>query len=287
MKIVYCGHDFFGDCLEEIVNKGHEVLQLFTQASDGVWRFNDKVTTIAQKHNIPVYAKKPTEEMIIDLFKNKGAELLVSAGFKYIIPTPEGVGFKGANVHPALLPVGRGPWPIPVAILKGEKNLGITIHQIMKEMDSGDILMQEAFPLSKDENMESISAKCKMTAKKLIGKLVDNFDYYWQNKTPQGDNAEIWVVPTDDERTLSGEQTVEEFSRTVRAFGKIGAFLSFDDRDWFVYDATCWKEKHDYAPGSVVQKSHGETVLALKDGFACLRFFNERIDFPKSATEKK
>lgn len=275
MKIVYCGYDFFGACLEELINEGHEIIQLFTQAPDGIYKFNDHVLSLAKEYNIPVYDKKPTEEMIIDLFKNKGADLLISAGFKYIVPTPENVGFRGVNVHPAMLPVGRGGWPIPIAILNREKELGVTLHEIIRDMDAGDILLQEGFALSDNEDLDTLCCKCQMLAKKLVKKLTGDFSHYWENKRPQGDGAVIWDPPTKENQSFTGEMTVEEVDRKVRAFGRTGTFVSFEGENWVVYDATCWKESHEYEPGSVAHRSHYEVVLALKDGFICLRYFSK------------
>lgn len=64
----------------------------------------------------------------------------------------------GINVHPSLLPRYRGPTPIPAAILGGDRETGITIQRIALEMDAGDTLLQEAFPLLGRETTESVSA---------------------------------------------------------------------------------------------------------------------------------
>jgi methionyl-tRNA formyltransferase len=63
----------------------------------------------------------------------------------------------GINIHPSLLPKYRGPAPVPAVILGGETETGITIQRLAAEMDAGDILLQERFPLSGRETTEELS----------------------------------------------------------------------------------------------------------------------------------
>jgi methionyl-tRNA formyltransferase len=63
----------------------------------------------------------------------------------------------GLNIHPSLLPKYRGAAPIPAVILAGDRETGITIQRIAPQMDTGDILLQERFPLSGRETTVSLS----------------------------------------------------------------------------------------------------------------------------------
>jgi methionyl-tRNA formyltransferase len=61
-------------------------------------------------------------------------------------------------VHPSLLPRYRGPSPIPAAILAGESpKTGISIQKLALAMDSGDILVQEIWPMNGQETTLSLS----------------------------------------------------------------------------------------------------------------------------------
>ncbi|MDR3333472.1 MAG: methionyl-tRNA formyltransferase [Treponema sp.] len=62
----------------------------------------------------------------------------------------------GINIHPSLLPKYRGATPIPAAILGGDQETGITIQRLDREMDAGDILVQERFPLDGRETTASL-----------------------------------------------------------------------------------------------------------------------------------
>ena len=51
------------------------------------------------------------------------------------------------NVHPSLLPRWRGAAPVERAILAGDAETGVTIHETVKELDAGPIAAQERFPI--------------------------------------------------------------------------------------------------------------------------------------------
>ncbi|MDR2746962.1 MAG: methionyl-tRNA formyltransferase [Treponema sp.] len=62
----------------------------------------------------------------------------------------------GINVHPSLLPRWRGPSPVQAAILHGDTETGVCVQRVALEMDSGEILARERFPLSVRETALSL-----------------------------------------------------------------------------------------------------------------------------------
>ncbi|MDR1109083.1 MAG: methionyl-tRNA formyltransferase [Spirochaetaceae bacterium] len=63
----------------------------------------------------------------------------------------------GINIHPSLLPKYRGATPIPQTILNRDRETGITVQRLAMEMDAGNILVQEAFPLTGRETTGELS----------------------------------------------------------------------------------------------------------------------------------
>ena len=87
-------------------------------------------------------------------------DLLVSFAYGKIFPPEflESFSMGGINIHPSLLPKYRGPSPIQTAILNMEAKTGITIQRLAAELDAGNILAQEVFPLSGTETSGALSA---------------------------------------------------------------------------------------------------------------------------------
>ncbi len=72
------------------------------------------------------------------------------------------------NVHPSLLPKYRGPSPIQSAILNGDAETGVTIMDVVLEMDAGDILLQEATPIEDEDTAETLAQRLSEMAAPLL-----------------------------------------------------------------------------------------------------------------------
>jgi phosphoribosylglycinamide formyltransferase-1 len=89
------------------------------------------------------------DEALADWLEERGVELVVLAGFMELL-TPAFIRrFAGriVNVHPALLPAFPGLGSIEQAVEHGVKVAGVTVHFVDEGVDSGPILLQEAFEL--------------------------------------------------------------------------------------------------------------------------------------------
>ena len=225
MRIIYFGFDLFYDCFEALINHdGIEVMALYTFKTDNVFEFNSRVVALAKSRNIPVHFEKITKEDI-EKYLDNGLDFTVSAGYIHKIPVPCDKRFRGINVHPALLPVGRGAWPYPVTILKGLTQSGVTIHKITNRFDEGDILLQESFSVTPQDTLDTLTEKSQNLARKMIIDVVNNFNKLWQNAIPQT-QGEYWQEPTDADRTILDNMTYETAQRIVRAFGSFGVIYN-------------------------------------------------------------
>jgi phosphoribosylglycinamide formyltransferase-1 len=95
------------------------------------------------------------DEALADWLDERGVELVVLAGWMEILGAPFIRRFAGRmlNVHPSLLPAFAGLRPIEQAVDYGVKVMGVTVHFVEEIVDSGPIVLQEAFdvlPYSRD-----------------------------------------------------------------------------------------------------------------------------------------
>jgi methionyl-tRNA formyltransferase len=272
MKIAYCGYDFFSAGLQELLATQHEIQRIFTVPCDNRYNYNQYIYQTGRKHGIPV-SEQRIDSQVLEQLQSENCELLITAAYYYKIPDLSCTGMKGINVHPTLLPVGRGVWPLPWTILTGQSQSGVTLHKLTPEYDSGDILLQKAFPLTDNECLESLSAKVQLMAKSMIVDVVDNLEHYWQSAQPQAGALSIWNQPSTDQRTLNWHKSVADLDRICRAFGKFGCFASFDDQSWVVYGLIGWQQLHSHEPGAVVHKTNTEMIVAAGDGLVSLLYF--------------
>lgn len=83
---------------------------------------------------------------------------------------------RGAiNVHASLLPRYRGAAPVAYAILKGEKQTGVTIIKVTPGLDSGDMILQEAIDILPDDTTGSLEARLAQLGAKLAVEAVRKY----------------------------------------------------------------------------------------------------------------
>ncbi|MFW6306878.1 MAG: phosphoribosylglycinamide formyltransferase [Bacillota bacterium] len=106
-------------------------------------------------------SKEDFEQKLIDVFKDKGVELVVMAGFMRIL-TPYFIKHyrkRVMNIHPSLLPSFPGLHPQQQALDYGVKISGCTVHFADEGMDTGPIILQAAVPVKDDDDEDSLAAR--------------------------------------------------------------------------------------------------------------------------------
>ena len=159
MKAAYFGIDGLRSCLALLEQRGWEIAAVFT-IEDDEYDHSAEICRYAQARRIPLHTRRVTPEDIREL-ERAGVTLSVTAGYPWKIPLSDTI--MQVNLHPAYLPVGRGPWPMPVSILKSIPS-GMTLHKLAAQLDTGDILFQEEIPLAQGETLVSLMDKIAETA---------------------------------------------------------------------------------------------------------------------------
>lgn len=109
----------------------------------------DYVNQIGLRYKCEAYAN----ELLYESVNEFSPDIIMSLYGRRIIP---GRYLKLAkrgtfNLHPSLLPQYKGCFSAPWAIINLEKSTGITIHELVEEVDSGRILRQEVMPIYHNE----------------------------------------------------------------------------------------------------------------------------------------
>jgi methionyl-tRNA formyltransferase len=116
-----------------------------------------EVQLYAESHNIPVFTPSdlqvhPSEALMIPKGEG-GPDFIVVAGYGKLLP-PAWLNLPKimpVNLHPSLLPAYPGRCPAEWAILRGEKETGVTLIQMTEKFDAGPILAQEKLSISPDD----------------------------------------------------------------------------------------------------------------------------------------
>ena len=278
MKFVFFGYDQSLDIAAHLVDEGHELTQLFTFPCDNMFAFNTHTLAYSQHHNIPCTQEKITKAQINDLVQ-KGVTLFLSCGYPYKIPPIDETVAYGVNLHPALLPKARGIMPTPYIIMEEPNAAGMTLHKLAPRIDAGDILAQYPVPIDETTDIDVLTARLGLHAPDFVLQSLNDLENLWKNAQPQDESkASTYPAPDETMRHMDWTQDVQTLNKKARAFGRYGTTAIITNtmgqsQKLAVYQSTAWKEAHNHAPGQLMRSSPREVVLAVQDGYICLKEF--------------
>jgi phosphoribosylglycinamide formyltransferase 1 len=121
------------------------------------------------------YAGRPERDVALgDWIESLGAQLVVLAGFMEILSPGFIQRFPNriVNVHPALLPAFAGIHAIEQALDYGVKLAGVTVHFVDEGVDSGAIILQQAFELPYPRDIAVVEQRVHEIEHELLPKAV-------------------------------------------------------------------------------------------------------------------
>lgn len=112
----------------------------------------------------PVRNKKEYS-VFLQAFISYDAEIILCKSYSMILREEllQSVNFNAINFHASLLPANRGANPENWAIIKGERETGLTLHYMSAEIDGGDIIAQRKIEIDIDDTWVSLLNKIKMS----------------------------------------------------------------------------------------------------------------------------
>ena len=224
MRIVFMGTpDFAVGSLQALCESGkHEILAVVTQPDRPKGRGNKLLQTpvkeYALAHGLTVYQpqKVKTPE-----FGELQPELIVVAAFgqflsKEILELPK---YGCINVHASLLPKYRGAAPIQYAIIKGEKESGVTIMQMDIGMDTGAMLDKVVVPIEENTTMGELHDALREQGATLLLQVIDKIAAGTAVAEPQNNEQATYATLLDRSMEhIDWSKTAQEVHNLIRGF---------------------------------------------------------------------
>lgn len=274
-RIVFLGTpEISAYVLEGLVQNGFNIVGVVT-AEDKVRGRNGKVeespvAKVARKYKLPLHKphrlnKEP------DFVRDLNPDLLLTFAFGQILSDAVLAlsKYKPLNLHGSLLPKYRGCSPMQTALLNGEEKTGVSLMEMVHEMDAGAVYAVEEIPLTKEDNYTSLCDKMQRTALKLT---LEALPLYFENKLEPVNQVEseatFTKMITKEDQHLSFSVTPSEFIRRVKALSlKPGAYAMYGEEILKIYDAV---EDTSDAPvgeeGEIVVARKNNLIVSVKGG---------------------
>ncbi len=186
-KIIFMGTPNFSiPTLERLIQSNYKLLCVYSQppkkSSRGQKINKSPVNLYAERLNLTIRTPNDlNSEEEFNYFKKLSPDVVVVVAYGQIIPEkflklPK----KGfINVHASLLPRWRGAAPIQRSIINSDKETGISIMKIVKELDSGPVMSQFKIKLNEKITSEELTNQLSNLGSKL---LMESLKLLFNNK---------------------------------------------------------------------------------------------------------
>ena len=224
-KLIFMGTpDFSATVLKGLLADGrYDILAVVTQPDRAVGRKKEicmtPVKEVALEAGLPIYQpeKLSGSQELADLLE-LGADGIVTAAFGQFLPSKllEAMDFA-VNVHASLLPKYRGGAPIHYAIMNGDSEAGVTIMEMVKEMDAGDMISSRAIAIEDTDNVGTMFEKLAVVGRDL---LLDTLPGYLAGdiKPEPQDTSQVTFSPniTPEQERIDWTKSAREVFNHIR-----------------------------------------------------------------------
>ena len=250
------------------------------------------VKKYAVRHHLKVLQPEKLKNIeFLNELRSLNADLQIVVAFRML---PESVWnmppLGTINLHGSLLPQYRGAAPINWAVINGEKETGVTTFKLKHEIDTGNILMQESFPIDENETAGDVHDKMKEIGARVLVETVKGISDGTLEERPQSivnspQNAEsdsqltthnslIKHAPKIFTETcnIDWRRSIDEIQNLIRGLSPFpGAFTELGDKTIKIFKSEKELSLPTSKPGR--WESDGKTYLkfAAKDGYILLK----------------
>jgi len=235
-----------------------------------------------QKAGIPTLSPAKLRDSVVE--KNVAQirpECFVVASYGKMIPEswlqiPSKAAF---NLHPSLLPKYRGAAPITWQILDGEKETGVSVAEVTKDLDAGDLFHQIRVSLHEKETTESLTKKLADLARQALEEVFSMMAEQRLTRIHQEPSKSSYArkLSKEDGRLDLALPAVEQ-ERRVRAFYPWpGAFIGYQGQPLRVVEAAVDSIFCSEAEAGTLLEIHSQSYLRVQTGRGSLRIFKVQL----------
>ena len=276
LNIIFAGTpEFAASHLQSLIDSEHHILAVYTQpdrpAGRGRKLTAGPVKQLALQHGLdvcqPVSLKDKSEQQQLAALD---ADLMIVVAYGLILPTAvlEAPRLGCINVHASLLPRWRGAAPIQRAILAGDSETGVTIMQMDKGLDTGDMLLVEKTPIHADDTAQSLHDRLADIGAKTLLTALDLLSKNQLKPEKQDDSLATYAEKIKkQEARIDWRQSAEHIHRLVCAFNPWPvAETSVDDKTVRIWQSGVLPGSQSAEPGAIVNESRSGIDVATGDG---------------------
>lgn len=286
--IVFAYSQLGHDCLKLLIDRGEEVLALFTHKdSSAEYIWFDSCADLAKRYSIPVYTPTVLDDQVFQIIQNLQPQLIFSFYYRNMIPESilDLAPLGAFNMHGSYLPKYQGRAPVNWAIIQGETETGVTLHYMVKAPDAGDIVDQEKVSIPFHATAGDVTNDLNKAAVQVLGRQLLNLKVGTAPRTPQDHTqATYFGGRKPDDGEVHFDKSSLDIYNLVRALLPVpqypGAFGVINGKRFLFTKAKILEKADCLVPGTPLDvQDNCMTVSCGYDG-------SERIQLWTQALEK-
>lgn len=242
----------------------------------------------SEKLNVPYipteYVNKSEFLSVMDEFK---PDLLVSMSFNQILRTeiinyaPKGF----INCHPGALPFYRGRNPLNWALINGESSFGITVHYVDEGIDTGDIVEQRLYAISREDNYQTLLNRATSECANILHSAILKISRSEVKAVKQRDIHPVGTyfgIRTFGDELIDFNWNAERVNDFIRAIYRPGpcARFFFGNQEFAIEKSEIILDAPSYLAtiGEVVGRNSNGVVVKVGDSTILITSVSELID---------
>lgn len=137
----------------------------------------------AERAGIPIYRDKAKsvdyEKRLLKALDFHKVERIFLLGYMSILPESFLEQWKGPiiNLHPSLLPKYKGLKAAERAYESGDSECGVSLHEVIAELDAGPLIAQEKFERDPSMSFELYQEKIRQAERKIVRDYLNSLEF--------------------------------------------------------------------------------------------------------------
>jgi len=280
LRIVFMGTpEFAVASLDALVKNGGNIVGVVTAPDKPAGRGMKLTESAVKKYAVEkglniLQPEKLKNPAFIEELRSLKADLQIVVAFRMLPEIVWNMPPLGTvNVHGSLLPQYRGAAPINWAVINGEKETGVTTFQLQQEIDTGNILLQDRFPIGADETAGEVHDKMKEIGAQLLVKTVKGLVEHSIQAQPQSAIDPQLVIkhaPKIFTETckIDWTKTAAEIHNLIRGLSPYpAAFTTMDNKLLKIFHSRKELTAHHPDSGQVLSDGKSYLKFSCQDGF--------------------
>lgn len=286
ISIVFMGTpDFAVPSLDSIYKAGYNIKAVITQKDKKRGRGKKlQYTPIKQKAlDLGLEVLQPeniNHSSTEDLLRSLKPDFIVVVAYgqilkQSILDIPQ---YGCYNIHASLLPKYRGAAPINWVILDGEDETGVTIMEMAKGLDSGDIILKSSIAIELEDTTEDLHDKLAELGSILIIQALENIYIGDFKKIPQDHSKSTYASMLNKEMGLiDWNKSGKDIMNLIRGLKPWpSAYTIYKDETIKIHRASLIDEDYQGVNGQIVKINQDSIYVKVKDGTISI----EELQFP-------